>query len=171
MRWFNHMACAGATCAVVNPALVPIAMLGSTAPDWLEWIANALGYHVKHRTITHYFTVWLIGWIGFAVLEPTGIIAAFCYGGFTHVFVDAMTIAGVPFSPISDRRFHLFGGRLRTGDPAEYGISFGVVAICAVIVMMLSASGWYPFFYNWSGLYNSGVIDGFEWYRNRFRFF
>ncbi len=82
-------------------------MLGSTAPDWLEWIANALGYHVKHRTITHYFTVWLIGWTGFAFLEPTGIIAAFCYGGFTHVFVDAMTIAGVPFSPIS-QRYHRF---------------------------------------------------------------
>ena len=65
------------------------------------------------------------------------------------MFVDAMTIAGVSFSPTSDRRFHLFGGKLRTGDPAEYGISFDVVAICAVIVMMLSASGWYPLFYNW----------------------
>ena len=125
---------------------------------------------IKHRTITHYFSVWLVGWIGFSVLDPTGIIAAFCYGGFTHVFVDSMTIAGVPFSPLSDRRFHLFGGRLRTGDPAEYFISFGVIVICSMIVIVYSASGWYPFFYNWSELYNSGLIDGSEWKENRFKF-
>jgi len=171
MKWFNHMAIAGATCAVINPALVPVAVLGATAPDWLEWIGKALGRRVKHRTVTHYFVVWLVACLGAWPLDPTGIVTAFCYGGLTHVMTDAMTVTGVPFGPHSDRRFHLFGGRFRTGEPAEYGIAFGVVVVCAVLVMMLSASGWYPFFYDWSGLYNSGVIDGAEWRVNRFRFF
>lgn len=171
MKWFNHMAIAGATCAVISPALVPVAILGSTAPDWLEWVGRATGQSVKHRGITHYFIVWLVAFAGAWPLDPTGIVTAFCYGGLTHVMTDAMTVSGVPFGPQSDRRFHLFGGRFRTGDPTEYGIAFGVVALCAALVLLRSASGWYPFFYDWAGLYNSGVIDGAEWRANRFRFF
>ncbi len=95
-------------------------------------------------------------------LDPTGIVTAFCYGGLTHV---------MPFGPQYDRRFHLFGGRFRTGDPTEYGIAFGVVALCAALVLLRSARGWYPFFFDWAGLYNSGVIDEAEWRANRFRFF
>jgi hypothetical protein len=33
------------------------------------------------------------------------------------------------------------------------------------------ANGWYPFFYDWTGLYERGIIDGSEWKANRFRFF
>lgn len=171
MKWFNHMAIAGSTTAVLNPVLVPAAVLGSTAPDWLEWVAKATGKRIKHRTTTHYLVVWLVFTFCAWPLDPTGLITAFCYGGLTHILTDAMTVSGVPFGPRSDRRFHLFGGRFRTGDPAEYAVSFGVVAVCAVLVTMLSASGWYPFFYDWAGLYNGGVVDGAEWRANRFRFF
>lgn len=30
MKWINHLAIAGATTALVSPALVPVALLGST---------------------------------------------------------------------------------------------------------------------------------------------
>ena len=45
-----------------------------------------------------------------------GMLATFAWGGLSHVLADALTVMGVPFSPHSDRRFHLFGGRLRTGE-------------------------------------------------------
>ena len=49
MKWINHLAIAGATTALVAPALVPVALLGSTAPDWLEWVLEKLGGRkVKH---------------------------------------------------------------------------------------------------------------------------
>ncbi|MBE0506969.1 MAG: metal-dependent hydrolase [Marinospirillum sp.] len=173
MKWINHVAIGGATTALINPALVPVAMLGATAPDWMEWIAKGIGRPVKHRGPTHYLAVWLVALLAAWILEPTGVLAAFAWGGLTHIICDAMTVSGVPFSPYSDRRFHLFGGRFRTGDPAEYAISFGVVAACVGVFMMIgsASSGWYPFFYDWHGLYNQGVIDGSEWRANRFRFF
>ena len=58
MRWFNHMLIAGSTTAVIAPPLVPVAILGSTAPDWLEWISKALGNPIEHRTTTHIVLYW-----------------------------------------------------------------------------------------------------------------
>jgi inner membrane protein len=37
MRWVSHAAIAGSLAALAHPAAVPVAILGSTAPDWLEW--------------------------------------------------------------------------------------------------------------------------------------
>ena len=87
------------------------------------------------------------------------------------MLTDALTVTGVPFAPHSDRRFHLFGGRLRTGGAGEYGVAWGIVLLCVVLGNLIhSAAEWFPFFYNWSGLYEAGVIDGSEWKANRFRF-
>lgn len=174
MKWINHLAIAGATTAVVSPPLVPVALLGSTAPDWLEWVIKSLtGHNVKHRGVTHYVLGWIIG-LAFALLlwDFKGILAAFFWGGLTHVLADSLTVSGVPFAPHSDRRFHLFGGRLRTGDAGEYAIAWGIVGVCMVVAQFVYASsGWYPFFYNWAGLYEAGVVDAAEWKANRFRFF
>ena len=174
MKWINHLAIAGATTALVSPALVPVALLGSTAPDWLEWLIKAVSDHnVKHRGVTHYVLGWMMG-LAFALLlwDFHGILAGFFWGGLTHVLADSLTVSGVPFSPHSDRRFHLFGGRLRTGEAGEYGIAWGIVGVCVVLASLLHTTGdWYPFFYNWAGLYEQGIVDGAEWKANRFRFF
>ena len=53
MRWFNHVAVAGSISAVIDPGMVPLAMLGSTAPDWMEWVGTTASRKVKHRTITY----------------------------------------------------------------------------------------------------------------------
>jgi inner membrane protein len=79
-----------------------------------------------------------------------------------------MTVSGVPFSPYSDRRFHLFGGRFRTGDPIEYAISALIVMISLTLNAMFGDS-FAPYFYDWSGLYVEGIIDASEWKTNRFR--
>ena len=173
MKWINHMAIAGATTALVAPTLVPVALAGSTAPDWMEWVLEATGNKVKHRSVTHYLLAWVIALAFFAGLwDFEGIGAAFAYGGLTHVLADSLTVSGVPFAPHSDRRFHLFGGRLRTGGAGEYGIAWGLVGVCLLLAVALKpvAGTWYPFFYNWGGLYDEGVIDGKEWKDNRFRF-
>lgn len=90
-------------------------------------------------------------------------LTAFAWGGFSHIITDAMTVTGVSFSPYSDRRFHLFGGRFRTGDPVEYAISFVVVVLCIMLMKLLGDSGFIPFFYDWAGFYDKGIIDAYEW--------
>ncbi len=89
----------------------------------------------------------------------------------THILTDAMTVSGVPLSSYSDRRFHLFGGRFRTVEPVEYGISACVLFVCIGLMNLMPSGSWTPFFYDWAGYYESGVIDGYECRVNRFRIF
>jgi inner membrane protein len=173
MKWVSHIAIAGSISALCNPAMVPVAVLGATAPDWLEWLIKASGQRLKHRAQTHYLAYWA-GALAFALLlwDWKGILFWFSFGGLLHVLCDAFTVTGVPVGPWSDRRFHLFGGRLRTGSPAEYMVAGCIVLMCFVIGSQLqTVSGFFPFFYDWAGLYGKGVVDAYEWKINRFRFF
>jgi inner membrane protein len=172
VKWFNHLLIAGATCAVVAPQLVPVALLGSTAPDWMEWVSGALGRKVKHRTVTHVMTYWIAAMLFCGLLwDFHGIGLAFAYGGFTHVLADSLTIMGVPLLPGSDRRTNLFGGRLRTGEMGEFVVAGGIAAACFFMAGNLHTSeNFFPFFYGWGDLYKSGVIDAYEWKQNRLNF-
>jgi len=173
VKWFNHMVIAGATTAVVAPPLVPLAIIGSTAPDWLEWVAKALGRPVAHRGPTH----WLMGWAAgllsaLAIFDWHGMGAAFAWGGLSHVLADSLTVSGVPFSPMSDRRFHLAGGRLRTAGSGEYIVAWGLVLVCWLVAGQLRTSvGYVPFFPDWAARYEAGTCTAREWRDNRLRFF
>ena len=175
MRWYNHTLLAAAPAALIAPAMLPAVVLGATAPDWLEWLLKALRHPVKHRGPTHWLTVWLVVLMLGAVLPgwTGGVVLAFGWGGLSHVLADALTVSGVPFSPLSERRFHLLGGRLRTGGAGEYGIAWGVVLVCWVLRGQLAApgSGYAPFFPNWAERYEQGTATAKEWRDNRFRFF
>lgn len=164
MRWVSHIAIAAAPAAVFAPLTVPAVVLGATAPDWLEWLAAALGAPVEHRGPTHYALGWVLLCVFFAVVgdwQSMGL--GFAFGGLAHVLCDALTVSGVPMAPWSDRRAHLFGGRLVTGSPAEYMIA-GLVVMCSItIAAVVTKSGWYPFFFDWAGYYSDGLMDGSEW--------
>lgn len=175
MRWYNHILIAAAPAALFKPALVPAVILGATAPDWLEWLARFARYQLPHRGPTHWLAAWLLG-LPLAALLPDpagGLLSAFAYGGMTHVLTDALTVTGVPFSPLSERRFHLLGGRLRTGGAGEYGISAGIVLLCWALHGQLATpgGGYLPFFPNWAERYEQGTATAKEWRDNRFRFF
>lgn len=170
MKWLNHTLIAGALCAVISPPHVAVCIARATAPDWFEYILKIGNRHIKHRGPTHVFTHWLIAAIAFTfVWDHHGIGMAFAWGGVSHILTDAMTVSGVPFSPYSDRRFHLFGGRFRTGDPVEYAISGAVLIACIGLNQITGGQGVAPFFYDWSGMYERGLIDALEWETNRFR--
>ncbi len=170
MKWLNHSLIAGAICAVVSPPHVAVCLAGATAPDWFEYILKVVNKHVKHRGPTHVLTHWLVAALAFTFIwDFHGIGTAFCWGGVSHILTDAMTVSGVPFSPYSDRRFHLFGGRFRTGDPVEYAIAAGVVVLCIGFSHAVGNTDFIPFMFDWSGMYESGLIDAKEWKTNRFR--
>ena len=132
MKWQNHIIIGASFGAVINPLIIPVAVLGSTAPDWLEYVLKICGYRVKHRTVTHVLLYWLAGIAFFKlVIDWHAVGLGFCVGGFSHVIADTFTIAGVPFSPTSDARFHLFGGKLRTGNAGEYVVAGIIALLCA----------------------------------------
>lgn len=173
MKWVSHIAIAGATTAVYDPKLVPLAVFGGVFPDLAEQIGNRfLGARLTHRQETHYFVYWLAGFLFFFLLDLP-LVASFLWGGLTHVLADSVTITGVPFSPLSDRRFHLFGGRLRTGSAAEYIFVFCFSVVCFLLANYIhrESGGFLPFFFNWGEYYENGLIDAAEWKANRFKFF
>lgn len=170
MKWVSHIAIAAAPAALFAPHTVPAVVLGATAPDWLEWVSKALGADVEHRGPTHYALAWVLAAAFFAVVfDVRDIGFAFAMGGLAHVICDALTVTGVPIAPWSDRRAHLFGGRLVTGSPAEYMIAGLVVMCCITVAAVVTKAGWYPFFFDWAGYYTDGLMDGSEWKRNRWR--
>jgi inner membrane protein len=174
MKWVNHMLIAGAIAVPFNPAGAVTAVIGATAPDWLEYVLKVLGVRgIKHRGVTHYFVYWVIGVFATFFIDWHGLIFWFAFGGMSHILCDALTVSGVPFGPWSDSRFHLFGGRIRTGQPTEYFVALFVVVVVAFFMHLHNPTqmGFIPFFYDWYSYYEEGLIDASELKRNRLNFF
>lgn len=171
MLWQSHVIVAGSYAALVRPDLVPVAALGATAPDWLEWVISPF-VAVRHRTVTHYVVAWTAAALFFAlVIDFRGYGLAFALGGLSHVLLDALTISGVPFGPWSQHRFHLFGGKVKTGSMNEF-LVVGVIVLGAAAIYFTkpkSDNEFMPFFFQWGSLYEQGIIDGIEWKANRFK--
>jgi inner membrane protein len=175
VKWVSHIAIAGAICAVVNPAAVPAAVLGSTAPDWFEWLLRAAHRRVNHRGLTHYLAYWLAGMLAaHFIIDWRDCFFWFCAGGAIHWFCDALTSSGAPLGPWSLKRVHLFGGRVRTGGASEYTVTLCVVLLCGFIIYTQRAThgaDYVPFFPDWAGHYQAGRADAKEWRENRFKLF
>lgn len=178
MKWVNHALIGGGLCFVFNPSAVPFAIAGSTAPDWLENLSPMLSkkkIKVNHREETHYLAYWALAVAFFLfVWDWQGWGFWFAVGGLTHVLADSCTVTGVRLGWWSKRRFHLFGGllKLRTGGKGEYAYSTAFFLLCITFALTVSPAqkSFFPFFYNWGNHYERGVIDAYEWKKNRFRF-
>jgi inner membrane protein len=86
---------------------------------------------------------------------------------------DLAGLTHVPFSPLSERRFHLLGGRMRTGGANEYGVAWGVVLFCWALSGHIAApggGGYLPFFRTGRTRYEDGTATAKEWRDSQFRF-
>lgn len=190
MTWKSHIAIAAAVTLPLNPAMLPAAILGSTAPDWSEWILKFFNKRVEHRGFTHYLVIPLGIILAGAVLSllPTAfplwlLVLWFGVGYLTHWFADACTVTGVPVAPGAAHRVHFFGGALRTGDFAEYVWSFGLLALSVLVFMpnmerlsfgmveSRSVMDFSVYHIDYGDLYEKGIIDELEYRENRWRLF
>ena len=178
MRWVSHTLISASVTALWQPTLLPAAVLGATAPDWLEWVGR---HHLPlaraiHRGKTHNLLGWLL-LSGARLLwsSPWGAhLAAFGLGGVLHWLCDALTVTGAPLTWWSQHRTTLFGGRLRQGSKTERAIAIGA-ALCAGLYLSQRIEqpqdAFSPFFMPWQRHYQTGLVDAFEWRTHRFSFF
>lgn len=181
MKWASHIAVAAALTIPINPAALPFSALGATAPDWLEFVLKIFGIKVKHRGVTHQLLSIVIFFILALLLSVYigSFLAWFAFGALTHWFCDALTVTGVPVSPFSQHNTTLFGGKIRTGEPKEYFIAFGFLAVVLMIFKPATADFVTPsrdltfnqYFMNYQKLYNLKIIDEKELKELRWKFF
>ena len=176
------MAIATAVTIPFNPMAIPIALAGSTAPDWSEWILKFFGIRVQHRGATHYLYIPLLIIAFSFFLDYKSLIFWFGIGYLTHWIADSFTISGVPLSQFDKHKIHLFGGKLRTGQPTEYLIAYSILGVSILLssnnLSSLSlfqkddsAITFQKFNINYSDLHEKKIIDNKEMIDNRFKFF
>jgi len=182
MTWKSHIAIATACTLPFNPAALPASILGSTGPDWSEWVLKFFGIKVEHRGMTHYLIVPL-AIIAFSfIFDFKDLIFWFGIGCLTHWFADSLTITGVPLSPWDNSRIHFFGGKLKTGEMTEYIISFTLLALSVTIAKPVMENVYTfgtetlthtfnVFSMDYQDLNHKNIIDNQEYLQHRFRFF
>ena len=178
MTWKSHMAIAAACTLPFNPAALPAAIIGSTAPDWSEWVLKFFSIKVKHRGATHYLIVPLAILLLSAFVDFKSLLFWFGIGYLTHWFADSLTLSGVPLSPWDNSRIHFFGGKLRTGDMLEYIIAFSLLVVSVTVAKPLLNSFSFSeektfsvFSMDYADLNEKKIIDNQEYLEKRFKFF
>lgn len=177
MTWKSHIAIATAVTLPFNPTALPFSILGSTAPDWTEYILKFFGITVQHRGATHYLYIpVLISVIGLSIQNDY--VYWFGIGYFTHWFADSLTRSGVPLSQYDSHRIHFFGGKLRTGEPLEYIIAFGILIFSLLIVQPSidtlrgkEETAFNAYYMNYKDLNEKKIIDNKTYKENRFKLF
>lgn len=174
MRWVSHTLISASVCALWQPALIPAAVLGATAPDWLEWVGrqHLPLAHAQHRGATHNLLGWVVltamGWL----VDQTWAVhvMAFGLGGCLHWLCDSLTVTGAPLTWWSQHRSTLFGGRLRQGSKTERAIAIGValVSACLTLPQLMEPAEFSPYLMPWRRHYQAGLIDAAEWRRHRY---
>ncbi len=176
MTWQSHIAIASAVAMPFNPALIPLAALGSTAPDWIELILSFFGHKVQHRGATHYLYIpILIILFSLLIFDFNGFLLWFGIGYLTHWLADSLTPSGVPISQFNKYRVHLFGGKIKTGSIIEYVLSFGFLIFMSNIINPLdnlsNERNFNAYYINYKKLYDEKIIDEKTYRENRFKLF
>jgi inner membrane protein len=188
VTWKSHIAIATAVTIPFNPSALGVAILGSTAPDWSEWVLKFFSVNIQHRGATHYLiiplSIIIFSFIfGDILMKLEELIFWFGIGYFTHWFADSLTISGVPISPWDTSRVHFFGGKLKTGDMLEYIISFSLLAMSVTVAKPMIETvysfgigdeyknSFKVFSMDYQDLKDKNIIDAKELLEKRFKFF
>ncbi|ECC1028935.1 hypothetical protein FNB60_09015 [Campylobacter coli] len=136
------------------------------------------GIHVKHRGETHFLIIPLSIIIISFVIDFNNFLFWFGMGYLSHWIADSLTISGVPISPLDKNKFTLFGGKIKTGEPLEFILAFGLLAISLLIAkpsvdfFIRDQPSYFNVFYmNYKELNEKKIIDNKEYLEKRFKFF
>jgi membrane-bound metal-dependent hydrolase YbcI (DUF457 family) len=166
MTWITHITFGSLSAGILG--LNPIfAGLGSTAPDWFEDLFGVK----EHRGLTHYVVLWLGAFVVSLIVllmyegSITMMLFSFVYGGLTHLFLDSLTVTGVPLG-VGNIRVRI-GGLIRTGKMSEYVFLF--VVLIGFLPFWMTGSSFS--FFGAKKLYEKGIIDKKEYEELKFKIF
>ncbi len=178
MTWKSHTAIATAISLPFNPVALPSAILGSVAPDLIEYILKFLGVHVAHRGPTHFVYIPLFIIFFSFLVDFQGLLFWFGVGYLTHWIADALTPTGVPISQFDNHRIHIFGGSIRTGSYMEYIVAFALLFFSITLVNPIykiknanNPNAFNVYFFNYSELFEKKIIDEKTYKEKRFTLF
>jgi len=160
MTWASHIM-VGASIAKVFGLNYALTTLGAILPDLVEMLAKKM----QHRGISHSVAISLAAVV---LLWGTPLRDAWIGVIFGHLFLDALTMMGVPVLDERSRRITIFGGKLRTGSPGEFVLS-GIVAFVAFVI--LGSFSIDTERRNWVDMHQRGLVDRKEYYENRFNIY
>ncbi len=160
MTWASHIMVGAATAKIFGLNYL-LTTLGAVLPDLVEILSRKM----THRGISHSV---LISIAALVILWSSPIRDAWIGVVFAHLFMDSLTIMGVPLLDERSRRITVFGGKLRTASAGEFVVS-GIIAFVAFFI--LGSFSLDTERRNWTELYKEKVIDRQEYYNNRFKFF
>ena len=138
MTWKSHIAIGVAVTLPFNPTAVAVSSVGAIAPDLIEFVLKPFGIRLEHRGKTHYLINPLLIICFSSIFDYQNLVFWFGIGYLTHLLADSLTIAGIPFSPLSKNKFNLFGGKFRTGDFIEYIIAFSLLAVSVFVFIFIN---------------------------------
>ena len=127
MTWVTHTTFSFFLSSIFG--LSPISILGSTAPDWTEDLFGVK----EHRGRTHYITLWSSAFLISLVVylythwELPYLLLSFNFGALTHLFLDSLTVSGVPLGTGNIRV--RIGGLIRTGKLSEWVLLAVMIAV------------------------------------------
>lgn len=174
MRWSSHIIIAGSLTFAINPLYVPVSIAGSIAPDYLETVLNRFNIPIPHRKETHYLSVWIAVFVfSVFVFDFYNVLFWLSFGGLSHVISDSLTPTGVYMGWWSRHRVVFFNGRIKNGTPEEKYFVIFIVVFSIVLGTTFGVArkhGFNPYFFNYKELYEHGLIDGYEYRKNRWKF-
>jgi len=160
MMWVSHIA-VGTSIAKVFGLNYILTMVGSILPDLVEFFSKKL----RHRGVSHSIIISSLMMVAFWMTPVRDVWIGVM---FAHLFMDSLTVTGIPLWGDKGMRVTLFGGRLRTGSVMEFVISGLVVLFTFVFIGSFSVDIDRR---DWKQLYNSKVIDKKEYFEHRFKVF
>ena len=133
---------------------LPMCILGSLFPDFVEIMSRRV---LVHRGISHSIVLWTVGLLA---SWNTPFMPFFLSACCAHLLPDSLNAMGVPvWDGVAGRRLTLFFGRLRNRTLAE----ILVTGILAFVFFAIIPSVTNPGLSEIEALYNSGLIDRYEY--------
>jgi len=165
MTWATHTTASYILSSVLGLNVV-LALLGSTAPDWFE---DLFGLR-EHRGVSHYFVLWFFAFLLCLGLLLSGFEWAFyplsfVVGGLSHLFLDALTVAGIPLG-VGKIRVRI-GGLIRTGKTSEW-VFLALLLVAFVPIRGMNIEIGYS---KWKSYYEKGLLDEREFQERKFKLF
>ena len=164
MTWITHTVFAYFTSQLFG--LSPFAVIGSTSPDWFEDVFGIKEHRGKTHYVIFWFTLFVILFTLYLSTNNTLIyhMLSFTYGGLTHLFLDALTVSGIPLG-IYNMRIRIVG-IIRTGKLSEW-----IFLACIFLIFApLHQAGSLKFgFSKYKELYKQGIIDLREYNERKFK--